>query len=341
MKHLKMLCAVACTMFMAFASYGQSPVEYMNSVLEPISELKKETWNYMKTITKGKGARKVEGKRLELITGLKNAKRQVAKISDFKGDDNLRSEAEEYLAMSITVLDEDFGKILDMEDIAEQSYDLMEAYLLAKEKANDKLQLAGDDLDAAQKTFAEAYNITLVEAENDKTSAKIQKAGKALRYYNEIYLIFFKCYKQEAYVIDAQNRQDVMAMEQNINTLKADAEAGLEKLANLESFDGDKTLIAACKEALEFYLDEAENTFPAALNFYLAKDNFEKAQETFEATKKKDRTQKVVDKYNEAGQKYNEAVNNFNKVNETANDERNDTLKNWNKSVDKFFSNHA
>ncbi|SFT89669.1 hypothetical protein SAMN05216474_3017 [Lishizhenia tianjinensis] len=336
-----MLCALSCAMFLAFTSYSQSSVEYMNSVLEPIAELKKETWNYMKAVTKGKGARKVEGKRMELIMGLKNAKREVAKISDYKGDDNLRTEAEEYLGMSITVLEEDFGKILDMEDIAEQSYDLMEAYLLAKEKANDKLQAAGDELDAAQRTFADANDITLVEAESDKTSEKIKKAGKALRYYNEIYLIFFKVYKQEAYVIDAQNRQDVMAMEQNINTLKADAEAGLEKLAALEAFDGDKTLIAACKEAMEFYLDEAENTFPAMLNFYLAKDNFDKAKETFEATKKKDRTQKVVDKYNNAGKKYNEAVGEFNKVNESSNDERGDTLKNWNKSVDKFFSNHA
>lgn len=341
MKHLKMLCTLSCAMLFAFTSYSQSSVEYMNSILEPIAELKTETWKYMKAITKGKGARKVENKRLELITGLKNAKRQVAKISDFEGDDAFRAEAEEYLGMSITVFEEDFGKILDMEDIAEQSYDLMEAYLLAKEKANDKLQQAGDELDAAQRTFAEAHNITLIDAEDDKTTEKIKKAGKALTYYNEIYLIFFKCYKQEAYVMEAQSRQDVMAMEQNINTLKSDAEAGLEKLAALEAFDGDKTLISACKEALEFYLDEAENTFPTMLNFYLSQDNMNKAKETFENTKKKDRTQKIVDKYNDAVKAYNEAVGEFNGVNDAANDRRGDTLKNWNKSVDKFFSNHA
>lgn len=75
--------------------------------------------------------------------------------------------------MTYTVLKEDFDKILDMEDIAEQSYDFMEVYVLAKELAN---------------------NITLVEGEMDKKSQKINKASNVLEYYNDVYLIFFKSY---------------------------------------------------------------------------------------------------------------------------------------------------
>ena len=36
----------------------------------------------------------------------------------------------------------------------------------------------------------------------------IRKASESLSYYNQVYLIFFKCYKQEAYVLDAMQRND-------------------------------------------------------------------------------------------------------------------------------------
>jgi len=42
-----------------------------------------------------------------------------------------------------------------MEDVAEQSYDLMEAYLLAKERAGDKLDEAYKKVANQQKIFAE------------------------------------------------------------------------------------------------------------------------------------------------------------------------------------------
>ena len=342
MRNLKSITTLAVGLFLSVNTMAQgNPVEYMNSVTEPINDLKTETWKYMKSVTKGKGARKVENKRKELIYGLKNAKRQINTIDDYDGDEAFKNEAIEYVSMSITVLEEDFGKILDMEDIAEQSYDLMEAYLLAKEKASEKLDQASDELNAAQKTFAENNDITLLEAENDRKTEKIKKAGKALEYYNDIYLIFFKCYKQEMYVIEAQSRQDVSAMEQNISTLKSDAENGLAKLKEMESFDGDNTLRDACKEVLKFYLEESEETFPTMVNFYLAQDNFNKAKETFESTKKKDRTKALVEKYNSAIKDINEAVKEFNDVNESANDDRKDATKLWNKSVDKFFSNNA
>jgi len=173
------------------AQSTRGAVDYMDEMFTSFNKPKDDIWQYMKAITRGKGARKVENKRQNLLNELKNAKNEVERIGNFQSDDSLKNAVVKYLDLSYTVLKEDFGKILDMEDIVEQSYDLMEAYLLAKEMANDKLQNSFDEVVLAEKEFANKHNITLLTAENDKTSEKIELAGKTLKYYNKIYLIFF------------------------------------------------------------------------------------------------------------------------------------------------------
>ena len=46
-----------------------------------------------------------------------------------------------YLELSYAVLNNDYAKIMDMEEISEQSYDAMEAYMLAQQIANDKMEV--------------------------------------------------------------------------------------------------------------------------------------------------------------------------------------------------------
>ena len=70
------------------------------------------------------------------------AKNNIAKMPDFEGDKSLRDSTVSYLSLCYNVLNEDYSKILDLEEIAEQSFDLMEAYLLAQQKAGEKLDEA-------------------------------------------------------------------------------------------------------------------------------------------------------------------------------------------------------
>src|ERR1041385_6886888 len=118
------------------------------------------------------------------------------------------------------------SKIVDMEDVAEQSYDLMEAYLLAKERDGDKLDEAYKKVANQQKLFAEKNNIKLIES-TSKLSQKIEEAGKVSTYYNQVYLIFFKSYKDDFYLTEALNKSDVNAIEQAKNSMDKNATEGM------------------------------------------------------------------------------------------------------------------
>lgn len=323
------------------AQSGQEAAAYMSDLTEPLGGIKTETWDYLKAVTRSKNAKKVESKRAELIQEIASAKKEISKKQPYHGDGSLRSAVVQYLDILHKVLKEDYDKILDMEAIAEQSYDLMEAYLLAKEKAGDKLHEASDELKVVQEQFAEKNNVKLQEAENDKTAEKIKKAGDALEYYNKVFLIFFKSYKQELYVLDAQMKGDVSALEQNVSTLESFAEEGLLDIKKVGDYKGDRVLIDAARNMLLFYKREAQKDFPAMVDFYIKKDNLEKIKQAVEAKSEKKRTQEDIDKYNAAIKEYNDAAAEFNKIGQQGNEERSKLLKEWNEDIDKFFDNNA
>lgn len=329
------------TMFIATLSLTahsqQEQLDHMNELTETFENLKTDLWGYMKAITQGKKARTVEKKRISLVNQYKEEKSRVSKIKSSE----LQVAMMDYLDLSITVLDEDFSKILDMEDIAEQSYDAMEAYMMAKEQASEKLNQASDEVLTVQVSFAAANGITLLEEEGDEITKKIEKASNALSYYNEIYLIYFKPFKQEAYALDAINAIDVNALDQNISSLESSAMEGMAKLKELGSYEGNSGLKVATDKMMKFYLKEAEESFPDISQFFMAKERFDKAAEVVNSKNKKKLTQDDVDKYNSASEEYNSAVEAYNSSIEKSNAERERTLEAWNKAVEKFFELHT
>jgi hypothetical protein len=186
-----------------------------------------------------------------------------------------------------------------------------------------------------EKKFAASNGITLLENE-DKVGKKLEEAGKVYKYYNVIYLVFFKSYKQELYVLDAQNKGDFNAMEQNKNALAKTSAEGKTKLAEVKPYKGDGTVKAACLEMLTFY--EKETTkFTDISNYFLQKEKFEKIKTSFDAKKPAQRTKPDVDQFNAAVNDFNAATNKFNATNQDLNQNRNRLISKWNDSSEKMI----
>lgn len=322
------------------AQATSNPAEYMNQIGKEFKAITTDLWDYTSAAAHGKSARKVENRRKELLKTILEAKNKTRKMADFKDDKSLRDSVVSFLELTYNVLNNDYAKILDMEEIAEQSYDLMEAYLLAQEKASEKLDQASEMISAQEKLFAEKHNVNLLEGK-DKTSQKLESAGKVSKYYNVIYLIFFKSFKQEAYLLDAMSKNDVNGIEQNKNALAKWAEAGLLSLDSIQAFNGDVTLKTVCKELLTFYKTEANTKVPEMVNYYLKKENFEKIKTSFDAKPQNQRTKADVDQYNKAVNEMNAEANKVNLIHQDLNKRRSVLLDKWNNTVQTFFHKHT
>lgn len=331
-------CLLSATLLMAQSQ--SDPGAYLDHFSESYQTIQKDMWDYTKSVSHGRSARKVDKRRGELIGTSDSALKHAEKADGFQGDNTYRDVVVEYFRTINLVLKEDYAKLVDMEAVAEESYDAMEAYMTAKQLANDKQTDAFKLVSATEKEFAKNHNVTLIQGEQDKLDKKMEIADAVYTHYNEVYLIFFKSYKQELYMNAAIGSGDLSSIEQNREALKATTEEGLGKLSGVELFEGDKAMITATRQLFKFYQKEAENT-QAAVDYYLKLENFNKIKTAFEAKKEKNRTQQDVDEYNNAVNEMNDAVNKYNEVNDANNKERSELIDNWNSTAEKFTNSHV
>jgi hypothetical protein len=210
--------------------------------------------------------------------------------------------------------------------------------MLAKDKANEKLNDAAKRQHAMQIKFAQKNNITLINTQSE-LDTKMDLATAVMGHHNEVYLIFFKSYKQEVYLMDALNRKNIVGIEQNLNALQKYSEEGLEKLNGIKGYNNDASLIESCKNALNFYKEEA--TKGAGLtDFILKEESFAKFKKQFDSKPASKRTQQDIDQYNNSVNDINTAGKNYNAINAELNKQRAAALNNWDKAVAKYMDEY-
>lgn len=293
---------------------------------------------YMSAVSHGKSARKVEKRRAEVVNTIYETRFNIQSMPPWKGDRTYRDTTVAYFKLLYNIFNEDYAKIVNMEEIAEQSYDAMEAYMLAQEKAHERLDLASKRQSEVQKQFAAKNNINLIDDESE-LERKSKQAGEIMKHYNDVYLVFFKPYKQEGYLIEASAKKNVISVEQNKNSLQKFAEDGLEKLKGMKGYNNDPSLIEACKQVMEFFKSEASKA-QAITDFVLKEENFNKMKKTFESTPASKRTQQDVDKFNKGVNEFNASINDINTLNKQLNKEREAAINTWNKTVNKYMDDY-
>lgn len=313
----------------------ETAVQYMDYINKANEAITQKYVSYLSGISHGKSARKVEKRRMEVLNAISNTRSDIMRMYPYKGDKSLRDTTVAYLKLLNSVFNEDYGKIVNMEEIAEQSYDAMEAYMLAQEKANEKLEQASERQDEMQKAFAAKNNITLIEGES-VAGSKMKLANTVMKHYDEVYLIFFKSYKQEAYLMEALGKKKVNAIEQNLNSLQSFSEQGLEKLKEIKGYMNEGSLISACRNLLNFYIDEAKQGV-AFTEFYLKEENFQKQKKKFETSR---RTKEDADTYNNVVNEMNAASKSYNDLNNQLNKQRERILDDWNKAVKRYLDTY-
>jgi hypothetical protein len=158
-----------------------------------------------------------------------------------------------------------------------------------------------------------------------------------MEHSDAVYLVFYKCYRQEAYLMDAINKKNLVSIEQNNNSLKKFAEEGQEKLKAMKGYNNDPSLVIACTDLMIFYKNEAGKTSDMS-DFFLKEENFARLKKQFDSRSKK--TQQDIDQYNKAVNETNAAMQDFNKTNNELNKARSSVLDKWNKAYKEYMDDY-
>lgn len=339
LKKISVLALFICAVGYAVAQTPESPVvplEKINSQLELVNE---KYLRYMSESAHGK-AKKAVKKHEDFLAQIDNAKYALAEIPYYKNDKTLHESAKTYLTFISNLQKENYSKIVNMEEIAEKSYDAMEAYLMFKRKVNEKMEEAFQKRSEAVETYCTRHNIILQEAKEDERSAKMKKLDSVIEYYDKIYLIVFKAMIQDELLVDAMGKKNLTAIEQIKGSLGKYAAEGLQQLDTIKGFMGsDITLKNAAKRLLDFYKKEAV-LIDNITDYYIKEEDFATIKKNFERSAKAKSDQAEIDKYNAAVNDLNKAVNKSNETVNQTNKGRTEALNQWNEAVKRFMDTH-
>lgn len=319
----------------------KTPVEYLTYIEKEQSLISKSTWKYTTAVAHSKSARRIDATRKQLIKSIQNAKKKIGTIKNgYNGDTEYQNQTIQYFDFCEKNLNEEYDKIIDMQEVAEQSYDAMEAYLLARDMVNEKLDSENEKAKNAFNAFALKHNITITDSESE-LNKKFKISNEVFDYHTVLYLLFFKVNFTDMTLAKSIEAKDMVAIQQNANTLIQYADEGLEKIKKISSYNNDSSLIAATKKALEYYKKEAEVYAPKVTAFLMFNDKFENAKKTIESKSQKDRTNEEINNFNEMVKQINKEIGNYNTSSNSNFQENTTTVNNWNSVADNFISKHV
>ena len=322
-----------------FAQDADNPGTYITNVSKTLGGMDAKYMAYVSAAAHGRRARKVEKLRQEVLDNITDCRYKMTDLPMYKGDNSLRQAGIDYIKLIYIVFSEDYKKIVDVEELAEQSVDEMQAYLLLQDKVSQKLSEGWTNLDKATKAFAVKYNVTLTQQEESPLGQKLSAADKLNKHINAVYLAFFKCNWEDNQLVKAMNDKKVNDMEQARSALASYAAQGLKDLDTVKPFEGDASLVVACRRALQFYQQEAGNEVPKLTDFYVKSEEFDKLKKSLDA-KGSSRTKDDVDAYNKAVNDFNAGVKAFNQTNQKVNAGRSQAVNDFNEAERKFADEH-
>lgn len=327
-----------CSSQVTFSQQFKNALAYLEFVSNEQQNITKNTWKYTKAIAHSKNDRTIASKRNTLIKTVERAITKIKKAQGYDGDE-FKNQVLHNLDLNKSLLQQDYAKIIDMKAVAEQSYDAMEAYMLAQEMADKKMAEAQQEFEMHYYAFARKHNIDIVENDSD-LGKKMKISGEVFDHYNQLYLIFFKVNMNEVYLYDAIAREDVSGIEQSASSLLESAREGLSILDTVSLYKKDQMLVNATKKTFEFFIDESENKMPVITDFLVANADFEAIRKSLESTPERKRTKAQIDAYNEKVPLINKAVEDYNNTNASLNKQREAVIGNLNAAYERFLAKH-
>ncbi len=322
------------------AQSTDDPGAYLTVIDDAQTAMNKTYMAYISAAAHSSRKRKIEKMRIQTVVSITDCRYKITALPAYKGDNSLRKSSIDYVGLVYKVFNDDYAHIVNMEDLAEQSFDEMQLYILLQEKTSDTLKAAADRINQAVVDFAAKYNIKLVDTKSE-LGEKMDITGKLGKYRDMVYLLFFKCNWQDGQLTAAINKKSLTAIEQARSALLKYATEGMASLDTMKAFENDPSLKVACKQALAFYKKEAETDIPKVTDYFLKEENFNKIKNSFDAKPESSRTQQDVDAYNKAVKDMNAAVNISNQTNTNLNNGRNQVNQNWENTEKTFADTHT
>ncbi len=239
-----------------------NPGDYNNFIMKEVITIVQENFEYISLSIHSDDYDQLEKKRKEVVEGIANAKTHVREMPPLEGDTKLRDEAVDVLNEYKTAFELDFKSILSLKRKSKDSYEAMEAYFTAQDRAEEKVNKATRQLRKAQRVYAEKNSMKVVDSKSDDVlEKKMNKIIEVNDYWRSIFLTYFKVSKQYDKMWDALSEQKANPLSHQCDLTVKLIDQVLPELKAKPDFHGDSEFRDQTVNMIEYYRQVAQIDF--------------------------------------------------------------------------------
>lgn len=242
-------------------------------------KINKKNLLYLKASLKNEDARKVAKYREMVVTQLKDSKKVIDRLPNYKDYDILRKEYMSGLSQFIDAYENDFNVAQELVADRYNSYEDLKIYYDAVMKAEDQLLNASYRMEEADNHFAKMHQMNLVK--DAEMEEEYRMLDEVTLYSRDMTLSFFRVEQHiKDFLLATNGNQD--SLSSILEFMQKDLTLSLAEVANYADFDGQDNLY---KQVLSF-LEETQEALDDVLtplaeelsNSFLEEKEFKKAQ---------------------------------------------------------------
>lgn len=240
----------------------KNPGDYNNYIMKEMTEAVRKNFEYISFTVHSEAYDLMEGKRGEVIDQIKTSKEKISQMPAFEGDTHLRDAALNALDEYENAFALDYKEIIGLKKKSKDSYEAMEAYFKAEDRAEDKVNKATIQLRKAQQSYASKNNMSIAESKShDALEEKMQNVKEVNAYWRDIFITYFKVSKEYDRMWDVLEDQKAGPLENQRHAVEKITQQTLEELHKKSAYKGDREFLDQTIGIIEYYQKTAEVDF--------------------------------------------------------------------------------
>lgn len=239
-------------------SNGEQAVAYFDFFNQAHGTIVQRNMDYLQHAVHSDDEKLIASKRIAMEQQVDAVRQQLRDLPPFAGDAGLKAAMETVLDNYKSLFSVTFPEVELLKMNAEQSFEQMEAYMKAQDDAEKRMAHSSNEFLLAQRKFAKANSIELVE---DSKGSEIDQINALNVYYRTLLLQYFKISKANALFMDALSREDAETMKSSRVALLKLCAAELPKLRAIGAFNGNTSYRDAVIREVEWTEEMAKQAY--------------------------------------------------------------------------------
>lgn len=256
-----------------------SPGDYNNFIVSEQTKFLRKQLRYIKTSVYSDNKNRIEARRAEVIDQLDRSLFRLDQIDNY---DKNSSFLDEFVVLMETIRDVYDIKYEATRELSERrasSFEAMQDYFDSFDRMDKIVNDALVKAIKAQEKFADQHKLVL-GVDDEEFEEELEKTHQALKFSQDVYLLYFKVAKINAYFTDAFAAEDLPMMKRKQKELLAVTSEVSEELKAMDSFEGNLTYASTTGKLIKFYQTMAKSKYTKIIEIYEENSSTEDMEQT-------------------------------------------------------------